>query len=172
MFVYGVSTGVEAQFDSAFVKTNLKRCADSLTFAFKSNDWEMFTRYSYPAMIGSLGGKKAFTDYISNTFSQLPDSAWKKYETGKIVQLEKQGKDFQGIIELNTIVEWQDRRVTTTSHLIGESWDGGLFWTFFDSQGDEQAARHINPSLSPAIKIPGRVEENISLLKPKTTPKK
>ena len=149
----------KAQFDTSFVKSNLRRCADSLTHAFRARNWEQFARYSYPALVGSMGGVKEFKTYISNVFGQIPDSAWKKYEAGKILQVIKNGRDFEGIIELKSIIEWQGIRTKATSHLVAQSWDGGMFWTFFDSQGDRRAAEMIKPELSDQLKIPARDEK-------------
>ena len=166
-----------AQFDTSFARVNIHRCADSLTYGFRTKDWELFTRYTYPALIGTLGGKAGFITYISQTFIQIPDSAWKKYEAGRILQIVKAGRDLQTIIELKSVIEWQGRRITTTSHLVGESWDGGLFWTFYDSQNDLKAAKQINPALSAALIIPKK-EEKVEMLpapvlsnKPKTPAK-
>lgn len=156
----------QAQFDTSFIKRNIKYCADSLTYGFKSRDWRVFTRYSYPALVASLGGTGEFSTYISNIFSQIPDTAWKKYETGKILQVIKTGGDYQAVIELKTIIEWQGNRITSTSHLIGESWDGGMFWTFFDSQGDVKAARLIKPDLNEQLIVPEREERKEPLSKP------
>jgi hypothetical protein len=158
---------VEAQFDTAFARINIRRCADSLTIGFKTRNWQLFTRYTYPALIGTLGGKEAFTDYISNAFQQIPISAWKKYEVGKILQIVKKGKDLQTVIELKSLIEWEGRRITTTSYLIGESWNAGNFWTFFDSQSDVKAARQINPELSEAIIIPKKNEVDEMITTPK-----
>lgn len=149
----------EAQFDTSFIKANILRNTDSLTDAFRAKDWVKFTRYSYPAMVGSLGGAKEFGTYISNMFSQIPDSAWKLYEPGNVLQVIKTGGDYQAIVELKTIIEWEGMRSTSTSHLVAESWDGGYFWTFFDSQGDPKAARLIKPDLSNLIVIPARDEK-------------
>jgi hypothetical protein len=148
----------QAQFDTSFIKANIRRCADSLTHAFKTRNWELFTLYSYPGMVGTFGGKKEFRSYIEEAFNQVPDSAWKKYEQGKILQIVKSGRDFQAIVELHSIIEWQGMKVTSTDLLIGESWDGGMFWTFFDSQGDANAASVINPGLSKQLIIPKKME--------------
>lgn len=161
----------QAQFDTSFIKTNIRHCADSLTYGFKAKKWDVFARYSYPALIGSLGGVKEFITYISETFSQIPGTAWKKYEPGKILQIIKTGGDYQTIIELKTKLEWQGSLITTTSHLIGESWDGGRFWTFFDSQGDVRAAKMIKPDLSDLLIIPERQETKVPLAST-TQPKK
>ena len=156
----------QAQFDTSFIKKNIRHCADSLTYGFKTKNWEVFTRYSYPALVGSLGGVKEFSTNIAQMFSQVPDSAWKKYEPGKILQVIKTGGDYQAIIELKTIIEWQGSRITTTSHLIGESWDGGMFWTFFDSQGDRIAAKLIKPDLNEQLVVPQREETKEPLTMP------
>lgn len=159
LLVFSVFTlGLRAQFDTSFVEKNLLRCADSLTAGFKTKNWEQFTRYSYPAMVASLGGTAAFSNYIAQMFGQVPASAWKKYEPGKVLQLIKTGRDYQAIIELKTILEWEGNLVHSTTHLVGSSWDGGLFWTFFDSQGEERAARQIMPELDPQLRIPKREE--------------
>jgi len=166
LHLFLIFTCSQAQFDTSFIKTNILHCADSLTYGFRTKNWDIFTRYSYPAMVGSFGGVKEFSTYISQVFSQVPDTAWKRYEPGKILQVIKTGGDYQTIIELKTIIEWQSNRITTTSHLIGESWDGGMFWTFFDSQGDRAAARLIKPDLSDQLIIPQREEKREPLTKP------
>ncbi len=149
----------KAQFDTSFAKMNLLRCADSMAQGFRSKDWEKLARYSYPAMIGRMGGKKGFIDYLSQQFTQVPDSAWKRYEPGKILQVIKTEKDLQAVIEHHSVLEWQGMRISSVSCLVGESWSAGVFWTFFDPQGDVLAAKVIKPDLSNEIIIPGKNEK-------------
>ena len=148
-----------AQFDTSFAKASIRNCADSLVAGFKTKNWELFARYSYPALIGSIGGKDEFKKYIAMMFDPIPDSAWKQYEPGKILQVIKTGGDLQTIIELKTIIEWQGKRISSVTYLIGESWDGGLFWTFFDSEGDRTSAMLIKPDLSEQLIIPKKIEK-------------
>jgi len=155
MFLISVSN---AKFDTAFAKANIRLCADSLTYGFRTKNWEVYTRYSYPALIGSLGGKAEFGQYMEMMFSPIPSEAWKQYETGKILQVIKTGGDLQAVIELRSVLEFQGQRISTVSHLIGESWDGGLFWTFFDSEGDREKAKLIKPDLAELIIIPQKRE--------------
>lgn len=147
-----------SQFDTAFAKTNILKCADSLTYSFKNKNWEVFTRYSNPALIGSLGGIKEFINYMAIMFAPIPDSAWKLYQPGKILQVIKTEGDLQTVIELKSVLQWEGRRISTVSHLIGQSWDGGLFWTFFDSEGDRTAALLIKPDLDDKLVIPRKKE--------------
>jgi hypothetical protein len=101
-----------------------------------------------------MGGKNEFMKYMGLMFSSIDDSCWKQYEAGKILQVIKTGGDFQAVIELKTVLVWQGMRITSISHLIGESWDGGLFWTFFSNEGDRASALHIKPDLSEKLIIP------------------
>ena len=156
LLIFCLLSRAEAQFDTSFIKFNIKRCADSLTDAFKARDWEKFTLYSYPALIGSMGGKKEFTEYISTTFSHIPDTCWKKYEPSSVLQVIRTDGDYQAVILLSSILEFENTRYVTTTPLIAESWDGGYFWTFFDSQGDPMVTKIIKPDLAPAIVLPER----------------
>jgi hypothetical protein len=148
-----------AQFDTVFAKTNIRLCADSMTTGFKTKNWEMYTRYVYPAMIGSMGGKAEMMKFMDSSFISVPPTAWKEYKPGKILQVIKTAGDLQAVIELKSILEWQGQRITTITHMIGESWDGGLFWTFFDSEGDAAIAKMIKPDLSDQLIIPTKTEK-------------
>ncbi len=163
LFLAGYS---HAQFDTAFAKTNIRHCADSMATGFKTKNWELYTRYVYPAMIGSMGGKAEMMRFMDSTFIAVPASAWKEYKPGKILQVLKTAGDLQAVIELYSVLEWQGQKVTTVTHLIGESWDGGLFWTFFDSEGDLVTARLIKPDLSEKVVIPQK-KEKVEMIKPK-----
>lgn len=147
-----------SQFDTSFAKASIRSCADSMCIGFKTKNWELFTRYSYPALIGSVGGTAEFRQYMEMMYLPIPAEAWKQYETGKILQVIKTPGDLQAVIELKSVLEFQGQRITTVSHLIGESWDGGLFWTFFDSEGDREKAKLIKPDLADPIIIPQKRE--------------
>ncbi len=148
-----------AQFDTLFAKKNLLSSADSLVKGFKTRDWDLYTRYSNPGLVGSMGGRESFINYISTSFADIPDSAWKKYEKGNVLQIVKTPGDLQAILEMHSMIEWQNMRITTTSHLVAESWDGGLFWTFFDSQNDINASKMIKQNISAELVIPKRFEK-------------
>ena len=162
-FLFFIVCTSKAQFDTSFVKKNIRQCADSMMYGFKKKNWDLFARYSNPAIVGSMGGTKGFTDYIGSMFNNIPDSCWIRYEPGKILQVVKAGRDYQTVIELRSVLVWQGYKVTSTSYLVGESWDGGLFWTFFDSQGDAEASKQINANLSPLLKFPKPVEKHEKL---------
>ena len=120
LFFFSLSVSLAySQFDTSFAKANIRSCADSMCIGFKTKNWELFTRYSYRALIGSIGGTAEFRQYMEMMFLPIPTEAWKQYEPGKILQVIKTDGDFQAVIELKSILEWQGSSITTVSHLIG-----------------------------------------------------
>jgi hypothetical protein len=158
IIIFSLQTS-HAQFDTIFAKANIRLCADSMTTGFRTKNWEQYVRYLYPAMIGSAGGTAEMIKYMESTFATIPATAWKEYKPGKILQVIKTAADLQAIIELRSVLEWQGQRITTVTHLVGQSWDGGLFWTFFDSEGDVNNAKMIKDDLSDQLIIPKKTEK-------------
>lgn len=165
LLFFATTSRLNAQFDTVAVKANMIKCADSMAYGFKTRNWEVFARYTNPSVIGIMGGKAEYVNFITGVFGEVPDSAWKVYQPGKILQLIRTSpSDFQSVVELNSVIVWEGRRITAVTHLVGQSWDGGLFWTFFDSQNSRKSAVQIKPDLSPDLVIPEKVRENVELL--------
>lgn len=147
-----------SQLDTAWVKKNISSCADSMTDAFKVRNWDKYTRYTNPSLIATMGGVENFKNMVSSGFGAIPDNAWEKYEHGNILQIVKTPADIQTTIELNSILNIGSMLIKSTVCLVGQSWDGGQFWTFFSSDGDKAVALQIKPDLSDRLIIPGKVE--------------
>ncbi len=148
-----------SQLDTAFVRQRIRQCADSLATGFLRSDWDLFARYTYPPLIGAIGGKDAFVSKMKESFDEIPDSSWKRYEPGKVLQVIKTPMDIQAVVELHSLIEWRGLRITSTHHLIAESWNGGQHWTFFDSQNDIEKTQQIKRDLSPLLQIPPKQEK-------------
>lgn len=149
----------KTQFDTAYAKSRIRACADSFTMGYLTKNWDLYTRFSYAPLVAKVGGAATYIAIINETRIQTPDSCWKKYEPGSVIQVIKTEGDMQAVIELNSILEFNGERTTTTSHLIAESWDAGYFWTFFDPLNDSSLARFVKPDLSPSIVIPQKKEK-------------
>ncbi len=165
-FLVTVFHTAHAQFDTLFAKTNIRHCADSMAKGFRTKNWELYARYVHPALIGSMNGKAELIKFMQETFAGMPVNAWKQYGPGKILQVIKTEGDLQAVIELKSVLEWEGQRISTTTHLIAQSWDGGLFWTFFDSEGDREVAKTIKPDLSDKLNIPKK-KEDVEMIKEK-----
>ena len=148
-----------AQLDTAYVHQRISQCADSLAAGFLRGDWELYAKYTYPPLIGAIGGKEAFIKKMKESFDEIPDTSWKRYEPGMILQVVKTTYDIQAVVELHSLIEWQGLRITSTHHLIAESWNGGQHWTFFDTQNDLEKTRQIKRDLSPLLQVPPKQEK-------------
>ena len=140
-------------------EANIYRSADSMMAAFKRKDWITFAKYNHPAMMKMMGGQQSFASFIAEQMKQIPDTAIKKLETGKILQVVKTDKDEQCVIEQNMEMQMEGTKILSTTYLIGESLDGGKNWTFFDASTKAMALKDIKPNISPKLKIPEKKQE-------------
>lgn len=157
-FLFSSTLPLQAQFDTASAKQQLRQCADSFAIAFLKKDWNQYLQYSNPAMVALMGGQAAFKSTVAGNFAKFTDNAWKQYEIGKILQVVKTKRELQAVVELQSILELNGLYIHTTSSLIGQSWDGGRFWTFFGNEGDRMMALAIKPDLSNEIILPLKKE--------------
>lgn len=140
-------------------EANIYRSADSMMAAFKRKDWLTFAKYNHPAMMKMMGGPPSFASFIAEQMKQIPDTAIKKLETGKILQVVKTNKDEQCVLEQNMEMRLEGTRILSTTYLIGESLDGGKNWTFFDASTKAMAPGDIKPDISPELKIPEKKQK-------------
>jgi len=140
-------------------EANIYRSADSMMAAFKRKDWSTFAQYNHPAMMKMMGGPEAFASFIGEQMKQIPDTAIKKLETGKILQVVKTNNDQQCVVEQKMEMHLEGTTISNTTYLIGESLDGGKNWTFFDASTKAMAPKDIKPDISPQLKIPEKKQQ-------------
>ncbi len=134
---------------------HIYRSADKMLLAFRNKDWESFVTYLHPNMIARLGGKEQMGKLMVAQMKDVPDSAIKKLEVSRIVQVKQTANDVQCIVEQQMMMHLQGAEVTSTTYLVGESLDNGKNWTFFDASNSGAAdPRTIKPDLSPELNIP------------------
>lgn len=156
LFVLSCFEG-RSQPDTIVMKQNILRCADSMGKSFLQKDWKTFVRYNNPNLVRMLGGEENFIAFTKETLKEIPDTAFKKYEIGKIIQIVQTPFDWQCLVEQKTELNIHGMKMNSTTYLVGESLDGGKGWTFFDSQGDAESARLFKPDLSERFIIPAKV---------------
>lgn len=147
-----------AQSDTAQIRKNILRSADSMSTAFKSRNWRAVVRFSPKAVIDMGGGEDALVSMTETAMTAIPDSAVKQFYIGPVVQLVQTESDWQCVVEQHLQLVLQGMRITVMSPLIGQSLNGGASWTFFDSKGDEATAKTILPTLSPKIQLPKPIQ--------------
>jgi len=137
---------------------NIYRSADSMMAAFKRRDWVAFTKYNHPTMEKMMGGPQAFAAFIGEQMKQIPDTAIKSLEPGKILQVIKTDKDQQCVVEQNMEMHLNGTKISNTTYLVGESLDGGKSWTFFDASTG-RSPKDIKADISPELKIPEKKQK-------------
>ena len=152
-------SGADKRHPANETEANIYRSADSMMAAFKRRDWITFAKYNHPAMMKMMGGPQSFASFIAEQMKQIPDTAIKKLETGKILQVVKTNKDQQCVIEQNMEMHLEGAKILSTAYLIGESLDGGKNWTFFDASTKAMAPKDIKPDISPELKIPEKKQQ-------------
>ena len=138
---------------------NIQRSADSMMSAFKRKDWMTFTRYNHPAMTKIMGGQRPFAAFLAQQMNLIPDTAIKRMEASKVLQVVKTDKDLQCVVEQKMEMHLEGTKITRTTYLIGESLDLGKTWTFFDASSDALPLKKIKPNISPELKIPAKKQE-------------
>jgi uncharacterized protein YlzI (FlbEa/FlbD family) len=134
-------------------EANIYRSADSMMAAFKRKDWVTFAKYNHPSMEKMIGGSEAFSSFINEQMKQVPDTAIKNLEAGKILQVVKTDKDEQCVLEQIMEMQMNGTRLIKTTYLIGESLDSGKTWTFLDASTG-MAPKDLKKDISPELKIP------------------
>jgi hypothetical protein len=140
-------------------EANIYRSADSMMAAFERKDWKTFAHYNHPNMMKMMGGEQAFAAFIGEQMNQIPDTAIRKFEIGKILQVVKTAKDQQCVVEQKMEMQMEGVTIVNRTYLVGESSDGGKNWTFFDASLKALAPKDIKPDISPELKIPEKKQQ-------------
>ena len=72
---------------------SIYRSGDSMLAAFHRKDWLTFVNYQHPGMVKMMGGHRAFASLVAAQYNQIPDTAVKKIELGKVLQVVTIPKD-------------------------------------------------------------------------------
>jgi hypothetical protein len=138
------------------IEQNIYKSGDSMLAAFNRKDWKTFVQYHHPAMIKMMGGVNAYASFVSQQMKQIPDTAVKGAELGKILQVVKTPKDQQCVVEQHMKIMMEGIDLSRTTYLIGESLDNGTNWTFLDATVKSGITpKAIKPDISGDLKIPG-----------------
>lgn len=143
-----------AQIDTAAMKKNIHSAMDSLQVLFKAKDWEKYAEFMHPDVITTLGGKGAFTEMLSSQMKMLDNLQIDVYRPGQVMQLLKEGQQYQGIVESFMQMQVMGNMVSGTSYEIVTSEDG-IKWNFtrIDERGPE-GLKQIISNLSNSLKFP------------------
>ncbi len=126
-------------------------CGDAMTKAFAKRDWSTIADYTHPNVVKMMGGKEGMIEIVKAGMKDIPDTSIKKIGIGKIVAL----KGNQCVIEQEMLMHLQGVSVSSTTYLVGESFDNGKNWRFFDASNvGTMELKQIMPNYDSSLSIP------------------
>jgi hypothetical protein len=135
---------------------NLKIQAVKMASAFMNGNYQVFTNYTCPLVVKSMGGEAKMADVLKKTASNMKMHGMivSKITFDEPSTIIKSGNEFQSTLAQRTEIKLARGRIVTTSTLIAISNDNGKDWTFIDTSNKDMATlRKALPNLSPSIVI-------------------
>ncbi len=149
-----------SQADSVRLVPIIKAAADSMTNAFLKKDFTTFAHFNNTRLLDMLGGESGFVEFLEKQIELLKDVNFKEMKTGRIIRVLAFNGTHQCIIEQQSELSMEGMVISSVSHLVGLSADGGVNWRFADANnGTKEEFASIMPELSPAMIIPKKKQE-------------
>lgn len=144
-----------AQVDSASIAPRIRAAADSMLMAFRQKDYRTFARFNNEKLVEALGGEENFAAFLERQIKSMEGLEFMEIRTGRIIRILPYRNTWQCIVEQQSQINMEGHVMSTISHLVGLSADGGYTWHFADAnQGTLEQFRTIVPELNPAMPIP------------------
>jgi hypothetical protein len=149
-----------AQADSVKLVPLIRAAADSMTTAFLKKDFTTFAHFNNIHVLDLLGGEAGFVEFLEKQMELLKDVSFSEMKTGRVIRVLAYNGTQQCIIEQQTEIKMEGIVVSSVSHLVGFSVDGGVNWRFADANnGTKEEFGSIMPELSPSLIIPKKKQE-------------
>jgi hypothetical protein len=154
----GLVTTSSAQEDYT-VRKNIFDSMDSMILLFNQRNWDSYANYMLPALVDTIGGKKAFVEFLSEQMSQFDSMQVSVYKKGKILQVVKTPSGYQCVTESFMQMTANGLTFSGSSYDIGVSADG-IKWYFLRIEERSSMLTALIPDLDPALKLPASQFEN------------
>jgi hypothetical protein len=149
-----------AQADSVRLVPVIKAAADSMTNAFLKKDFATFAHFNNTRLLDMLGGESGFVEFLEKQMELLKEVSFSEMKTGRVIRVLAYNGTHQCIIEQQSEINMEGMVISSVSHLVGLSVDGGVNWRFADANnGTKEEFASILPELSPAMIIPKKKQE-------------
>ncbi len=161
LFLCSSALSLFSQSDSIALVGNIKGAANTMLSSFKNKDFDQFVKYNNPNLVAMMGGENEFVSYLKEEINGLKNVVFSEMKAGSVLRLVTYGKPMQCIIEQFSELIINGQPVSSVSHLIGISIDGGKTWRFADANtASADEIKSIIPELSPLLLIPKKKQEN------------
>lgn len=144
-----------AQVDTMTLKENVLKSMDSVNQCFNSRNWGKFTDFMHPKVIEMVGSKDQFITFIDEQMKSMDMMEVKKHEVGEVLQIVKEGKEWQALVTSMMEMQMDTLTVSSISSNVAFSFDEGQTWKFVRvSNGTEESIRMRFPTISKQLRIP------------------
>jgi hypothetical protein len=150
----------KSQTDSASLIPGIRAAADSMTTAFRNKDFTTFAHFNNTRLMDMLGGESGFVEFMEKQIELLKDVSFTEMKAGRVIRVLTCNGTQQCIIEQLSEIKMEGIVVSSVSHLVGLSVDGGKSWRFADANnGTKEEFASIMPELCPTMLIPKKKQE-------------
>ncbi len=154
------SHSLYSQPDSVVIVGNIRAAANSMLQSFKSRDFNGFVKYNNPNLVAMMGGENEFVAYLQQEINGLKNVEFSEMKAGSVLRLVSRSQQMQCIIEQFSELIINGQPVSSVSHLVGVSTDGGKTWRFADANtASADEIKTIIPELNPLMLIPKKKQE-------------
>ena len=152
---------VKAQADSASLVPQIRAASDSMMAAFKAGDYKTFARFNNETVVNMLGGTEQFASFLEQQMKSMSQLKFTEIRAGRILRITSYQQTWQCIVEQQSEITMEGQTISSISHLVGLSRDGGQSWRFMDgNQGSLEQFKALMPELNPLMPIPRKKQES------------
>ena len=158
--VFLVMQTIQAQADSVSLIPRIRAASDSMMAAFKTGDYKTFARFNNETLVNMLGGTDQFASFLEQQMKAMSEVKFTEIRAGRILRITPFQQTWQCIVEQQSEITMDGQTISSISHLVGLSRDGGQSWRFMDgNQGSLEQFKAIMPELNPQMPIPRKKQE-------------
>lgn len=161
LYFSGYATFLHAQTDSATLASNIRAAANTMLQSFKNHDYSGFVKFNNTNLVAMMGGENEFAAYLRQEMDAMKGVEFSQMQAGSVIRLITKASPMQCIVEQFSELRVNGQPISSVSHLVGVSTDGGKTWRFADANtASEEEIKSIIPNLSPLIIIPKKQQQS------------
>ena len=147
-----------AQADSTYCSRHALQYADTLSNAFRDQNWNRYLSITYPGLISYYGGTRSFQSYIQRVRSVSNTTAIRDHVALDLMQISANDSgEWQCVIRKTGSTVIDGKKAMIISYLIGQSTDNGNSWKFLDvTYNAREKLNDIMPELFDSLDVPER----------------
>lgn len=145
---------------------NIKRDGNKMINFMIEKDYESLSRFTYPVIVEWMGGKERMINLISKEMQRIEDQGvvFLELSLGEPEKLYTAGEEIHCLVPQKVILENNDGKIISSSHLLAVSVDLGENWYFVDTaQLTSENVTVLFPQFNSDLEIPVKIQPEFIL---------